>query len=71
YWSHDSAGVQHLGPEEATALAFPSIQLIINVVEKSWDASVYASLRQFHTAKGFDPNSQDIARHLGHPLFEL
>jgi hypothetical protein len=38
---------------------------------KSWDASVYTGLRQFHQAKGFDPDSQDVARHLGQPLYQL
>jgi hypothetical protein len=38
---------------------------------KCWDASFYAGLRQFHQAKGFDPNSQDVARHLGHSLYQL
>ncbi|KAJ7340668.1 hypothetical protein DFH08DRAFT_704431, partial [Mycena albidolilacea] len=38
---------------------------------RSWDASVYTGLRQFHQAKSFDPDSQDVARHLGHPLLEL
>ncbi|KAJ7446090.1 hypothetical protein FB451DRAFT_791228 [Mycena latifolia] len=36
-----------------------------------WDTRVYAGLRQFHKAKGFEPCSQDLARHLGHPLFQL
>ncbi|KAJ7927334.1 hypothetical protein B0H13DRAFT_1861521 [Mycena leptocephala] len=37
----------------------------------SWDADVYAALRQFHRAKGFDPGSQDVAQDLGamDPLF--
>ncbi|KAJ7928258.1 hypothetical protein B0H13DRAFT_2549772 [Mycena leptocephala] len=37
----------------------------------SWDADVYAALRQFHRAKGFDPDSQDVAQDLGYPLFQL
>ncbi|KAJ7476767.1 hypothetical protein FB451DRAFT_247299 [Mycena latifolia] len=37
----------------------------------SWDESFYSGLRQFHEAKGFDPYSQDVARHLGHQLFQL
>ncbi|KAJ7486380.1 hypothetical protein B0H11DRAFT_2015954 [Mycena galericulata] len=37
-----------------------------------WDASVvYAGLRKFHTGKGFDPDSQDVARHLEQPLYKL
>jgi hypothetical protein len=38
---------------------------------QSWDPSVYAGLRKFHQAKDFDPESQDVARHLGHPLYQL
>jgi hypothetical protein len=37
----------------------------------SWDASIYTGLRQFHRAKGFDPDSQDVARHLGKPIYQL
>ncbi|KAJ7748457.1 hypothetical protein B0H14DRAFT_443508 [Mycena olivaceomarginata] len=37
----------------------------------SWDSSVYEGLRQFHRAKGFDPDSQELALHLGEPLYEL
>ncbi|KAJ7804744.1 hypothetical protein B0H14DRAFT_3869068 [Mycena olivaceomarginata] len=36
-----------------------------------WGANVYAALRQFHQAKGFDPDSQDVAWRLGYPLFQL
>ncbi|KAJ7438188.1 hypothetical protein B0H11DRAFT_2254776 [Mycena galericulata] len=36
----------------------------------SWDSSIYVGLRQFHEAKGFDPDSQDAALHLGHPLLK-
>jgi hypothetical protein len=37
----------------------------------SWNSGVYKGLRQFHKAKGFDPDSQELARHLGHSLFKL
>jgi hypothetical protein len=57
--------------EDATALGFPSISLSTSVHGDSWDASVYAGLRQFHQAKGFDPDSQDVAHHLGKPLYQL
>jgi hypothetical protein len=56
---------------EATALGFPPIQLAINVHGSSWDASVYTGLRQFHQGKGFDPDSQAIAHHLGYALYQL
>ncbi|KAJ7153838.1 hypothetical protein C8R46DRAFT_472576 [Mycena filopes] len=71
YWSLDPLGVERLGGEEATQLGFPPFQLITRVQGCFWDASVYAGLRQFHRAKGFDPESQNVARHLGLPLYQL
>ncbi|KAJ7044380.1 hypothetical protein C8F04DRAFT_942366, partial [Mycena alexandri] len=71
YWSLDPSGVDRLSTEEATQLGFPSFQLTTRVHGYSWDTSVYAGLRQFHKAKGFDPDSQDVARHLGCPLYQL
>jgi hypothetical protein len=57
--------------EDATALGFPTISLSTKIQGYSWDASVYAGLRQFRQAKGFDPDNQDVARHLGKPLCQL
>jgi hypothetical protein len=37
----------------------------------SWDETVYTGLCAFHKGKGFDPDSQDVARHLGYPLYRL
>ncbi|KAJ7036913.1 hypothetical protein C8F04DRAFT_457210 [Mycena alexandri] len=71
YWSLDPEGVEVLSTEEAARLGFPSFQLTTKVHGKFWDASVYAGLRKFHQAKGFDPDSQDVALHLGHPLYRL
>ncbi|KAJ7717394.1 hypothetical protein B0H16DRAFT_1897984 [Mycena metata] len=71
YWSLDPSGVDRLSSEEVTQRGFPSFQLTTQVHERSWDTSVYAGLRQFHQAKGFDPESQDVARHLGERLYKL
>ncbi|KAJ7821415.1 hypothetical protein B0H13DRAFT_1660305 [Mycena leptocephala] len=71
YWSLDPLGTQRLSPEEAAELGFPSITLSTIICSDRWGADVYAALRQFHRAKGFDPDSQDVARHLGHPLYQL
>ncbi|KAJ7840627.1 hypothetical protein B0H13DRAFT_2366146 [Mycena leptocephala] len=71
FWSLDPAGIEHLSPEEATRFGFPTIEPTIEAWGRSWDPTVYAGLRQFHRGKGFDPDSQDIARHLGGPLFRL
>jgi hypothetical protein len=71
YWSLDPSGVEHLSVDDATALGFPTISLSTEVYGLSWDASVYAALRQFHQAKGFDPESQDVAHHRGAKLYQL
>ncbi|KAJ6512403.1 hypothetical protein C8R45DRAFT_321824 [Mycena sanguinolenta] len=71
YWSLDQSGAERLAPEEATSLGFPSLELSTKLWGRSWDASVYAGIRQFHQAKGFDPDGQDVARHLGHELYQV
>ncbi|KAF7377091.1 hypothetical protein MSAN_00127700 [Mycena sanguinolenta] len=71
YWSLDPSGIDRLSPEYAAELGFPPFELIIKVDGYYWDAGVYDGLRQFHKAKGFDPYSQDVARHLGIPLYQI
>jgi hypothetical protein len=71
YWSLDPSGAERLSTEEAAELGFPSIELTTTIWSRSWDTNVYAALRQFHQGKGFDPDSQDVARHLGYPLYQL
>ncbi|KAJ7627503.1 hypothetical protein B0H17DRAFT_1024312 [Mycena rosella] len=71
YWSLDPTGIERLSTEEATDLGFPSFEFKMMVIGFSWDSSAYDGLRAFHEAKGFDPYSQDVARHLGYPLYEL
>ncbi|KAF7359780.1 hypothetical protein MVEN_00702900 [Mycena venus] len=71
YWSLDPSGTDRLSTEEAEWLGFPTFQLNTEIWRASWDDSVYAGLRQFHQAKGFDPDSQDVARHLGYLLLRL
>lgn len=71
YWSFDPSGVNRLSAEEATQHGFPSIQLNTAIDGWYWDPTVYAGLRQFHRAKGFAPDSQDVARHLRNRLYQL
>ncbi|KAJ7506370.1 hypothetical protein B0H11DRAFT_1903746 [Mycena galericulata] len=71
YWSLDPLGAERLSTDEAMHLGFPSIELETRVYRRYWDASVYAGLRKFHEGKGFDPESQDVAQHLGLPLYKL
>jgi len=71
YWALDPSGVLRLTTEDATSLGFPTIRPSMRISGFSWDASVYASLRECHEGKGFDPDGQDVARHLGLPLYRL
>jgi hypothetical protein len=71
YWSLHPSGVERLSWEDAASLGFPRIEILESAVGWSWNARVYEGLRQFHQAKGFDPDSQELALHLGEPLYEL
>ncbi|KAJ7679381.1 hypothetical protein DFH06DRAFT_509690 [Mycena polygramma] len=71
YWSLDPSGANRLSTDEAMTLGLPAINLSTTVQLYAWDAAVYTGIRRFHEAKGFDPDSQDAARHLGHPLYQL
>ncbi|KAJ6462945.1 hypothetical protein C8R45DRAFT_878558, partial [Mycena sanguinolenta] len=71
YWSLNQSGAEPLALEEANSLGFPSLRLSTRIVGRSWDASVYDGLRRFHKAKGFDPDSQDVAWHLRHKLYQV
>ncbi|KAJ7349851.1 hypothetical protein DFH08DRAFT_958799 [Mycena albidolilacea] len=65
YWSFNSAGVERLDSADAVKLGFPSQTLSMNFKGSCWVPGVYAGLRKFHQLKGFDPESEDVARHLG------
>ncbi|KAJ6566332.1 hypothetical protein B0H19DRAFT_709238 [Mycena capillaripes] len=69
YWSLDPFGVERLSVEEATEFGFPALEFITGIGGDRWDNSVYAGVRDFQRAKGFDPESQGVARHLGYPLY--
>jgi hypothetical protein len=71
YWSLDPFGVKKLSLDDAVNFGFPSLQLSMTVSGSSWDGTIYAGVQQLHQTKGFDPESQDVARHLGCPLYEL
>ncbi|KAJ6498602.1 hypothetical protein DFH09DRAFT_1446485 [Mycena vulgaris] len=71
YWPLDRSGLDRMSPEEAQQAGFPAVELQTQVWGERWADSVYTGLRQFHAGKGFDPDSQEVARHLGDPFFEL
>ncbi|KAJ7651211.1 hypothetical protein FB45DRAFT_1078780, partial [Roridomyces roridus] len=71
YWSLDPSGAPALSPEQAERFGFPSLQLSTRYWIRTWEDKVYEALRDFHTAKGFDPYSQEAAQHHNYPLYEV
>ncbi|KAJ7135614.1 hypothetical protein C8R44DRAFT_549620, partial [Mycena epipterygia] len=71
YSSLDSSGRQRLSVEEASTRGFPYFEIEIKTQRDSWHGDVCTALSHFHADKELDPNSQDIARHLGYPIYEL
>jgi hypothetical protein len=71
YCSFDPSGTKRLSAEEAWNCGFPNLEFRMKVLGRSWENAVYAGLRQFHEAKGFDPYSREVALELGYPLFRV
>ncbi|KAJ7168856.1 hypothetical protein C8R46DRAFT_240814 [Mycena filopes] len=71
YWSLDPLGLEQLTAAEAAARGLPEVRVRARLMGRSWDERVYAGIRQLHEAKGFDPDTQDAARSLGQPLYQL
>jgi hypothetical protein len=71
YWTLDSSGASRLSAEDARILGFPIIHIETTMMGLSWDDAVYDKLRLFHQHRGFDPVSEEAARHLRYPLFKL
>ncbi|KAJ7478035.1 hypothetical protein B0H11DRAFT_1286316 [Mycena galericulata] len=71
YWSIDPTGAERLTTEAARLLGFPILEFRTRVKLSSWDDTVYTGLREFHESRGFDPDSQDMARHLGHLIYKV
>ncbi|KAJ7792344.1 hypothetical protein B0H14DRAFT_3563723 [Mycena olivaceomarginata] len=71
YWSLDPFGTFPLSTEDAKVFGFPVIHIATGIYGCFWDNRVYDGLRKFHQGRGFDPDSQEVAIHLGHPLYRL
>ncbi|KAJ7616646.1 hypothetical protein FB45DRAFT_757209, partial [Roridomyces roridus] len=74
FWSFDPTGQDQLNAEEAGHHGFPAVEMQMTFRGGSWHTRVtrvYKALRTFHAFKGFDPDSQELAIHLGQPLYHL
>ncbi|KAJ7752999.1 hypothetical protein B0H16DRAFT_1836187 [Mycena metata] len=71
YWSLDPSGVERLSLKEALDLKFPFIDFDMEIWGYSWDDTVYACLGEFHERKGIEGDSQNIARDLDFPIYQI
>ncbi|KAJ7649639.1 hypothetical protein FB45DRAFT_1049863 [Roridomyces roridus] len=71
YWSLDPSGAQRLTREEAARMGFPQFELDIKMGGFSWSEEDYAGIREFHVAKGYDPDSLHVAKDLRYRLYDL
>ncbi|KAJ7478012.1 hypothetical protein B0H11DRAFT_1286207 [Mycena galericulata] len=71
YWSFDRTGAERLSMEAANCHGFPPFELRTRMKLLSWDDSDYTGLREFHESWGFNPDSEDVARHLGDLIYKV
>ncbi|KAJ7609491.1 hypothetical protein FB45DRAFT_368112 [Roridomyces roridus] len=71
YWSLDPSGAARLTPEEAARLGFPEFLVDVKIRGLFFTDEVYAGMREFHAAKGYDPDTLGLVKDLGYPLCEI
>jgi hypothetical protein len=71
FWSLDPSGAAPLSTEDAKILGFPVIHIDTFIYGFSWDHNVYDGLHRFHQGKGFNPETEELARYLDYPLYKL
>ncbi|KAF7340341.1 Reverse transcriptase-RNase H-integrase [Mycena venus] len=71
YWSFDPTGLNRLTREAAEDIGLPTPQFSVRVIGWRGDGSTLDMIREFHAAKGFNPDSQDAAIAMGHPLVDI
>jgi len=68
YWSFDPRGKTRLTSEMAEMIGVPCVFFESWVTGSSWAQKDYDILAEFHSAKGFDPFSLQVAVELGYPV---
>ncbi|KAF7332783.1 hypothetical protein MKEN_00162000 [Mycena kentingensis (nom. inval.)] len=71
YWSFHRDGSERLNAAEARARGLPTLTFNATIGTIAYPDSVYEEFRAIHKAMGFDPDSTEIADHLGYPILEL
>ncbi|KAF8139264.1 hypothetical protein K438DRAFT_719693 [Mycena galopus ATCC 62051] len=71
YWAFDPDGVNQLPHAEAEDIGLPTPRFLFDGFGMEWNERKEDQLREFHAAKGFNPDSQDAAIALGYPLVDI
>jgi hypothetical protein len=71
YWAFDLAGPDRLTHDNVEDIGLPTPEFKFQVSGPTWDKRNDAMIREFHSAKGFDPDSQDAAIAMGYPLVDI
>lgn len=71
YWAYDPLGLQRLPEEIIDELGLPTVELKVSIWAASWGREYYNVIQKRHSAKGFDPDSQDVAIKLEYPLVDV
>jgi hypothetical protein len=71
YWAFDPAGLDQLTHETVEDIGLPTVDFSMDLGGGEWDEHEYDMIREFHTAKGFDPDSRDAAIAMGYPLIDI
>ncbi|KAK1223201.1 hypothetical protein PQX77_013924 [Marasmius sp. AFHP31] len=71
HWSFQEDGHSHISPESCFHLGLPvELEYLFNWSSPSWPRKSYKSLHQYQIARGLDPTTADLARHLAYPIFQ-
>ncbi|KAJ7089923.1 hypothetical protein C8R44DRAFT_861348 [Mycena epipterygia] len=71
YWALDSGGKTQLSQKECDSLGLPRLQFKLIPWATFWQSYHYNAIRDFHQAKGFDPDGLDVTRLLGLPIVQM
>ncbi|KAJ7818698.1 hypothetical protein B0H14DRAFT_3739645, partial [Mycena olivaceomarginata] len=71
YWAFDPTGLNQLTHEIAEDIGLPTPKFTIEPCGLFLEEEETNLIREFHAAKGFDPESQDAAIAMGYPLVDI
>ncbi|KAJ7107502.1 hypothetical protein C8R44DRAFT_858004 [Mycena epipterygia] len=71
YWALDSTGKTRLSQKESDDLGLPRLLFKLTPWATFWQPYHYNAIRDFHQAKGFDPDGLDVTHLLGLPVVQM